>query len=409
MPPAPRVVLGVCGSIAAYKAVEVCRRLVDVGAHVIPVMTADAGRFLGEVTLSSLASEPVRTSLWSGDDPVPHIALARTADIVLVAPATARLLGSYAAGIADDLLTATLLATRALSWSARPCTPRCGSTPPPGRTWLCSGSGACTWSTPTAASWPPATSVPGGSPTRTASWPRCWPPCRAPPLRRTSPAGGSSSPPAAPGSRSTRSASWGTARRVSRGKRSPWRPPGGAPTWCWSPPPSTDPPPPGIDVVHVETSAEMEAEVMARHLTADAVVMAAAVADFRPKLAADRKLRKDEGVPDIVLEPTTDILAALGRAKPPGQVLVGFAAETGADDLRERAIAKLRAKHLDAIVANDVTVAEAGFWHDTNAAVIIEADGTEQDVALTSKSALASVVLDLVARRLAAIDGRNTP
>ena len=169
------------------------------------------------------------------------------------------------------------------------------------------------------------------------------------------------------------------------------------------------PAPPGVDVVYVETSAEMEAEVMARHLTADAVVMAAAVADFRPKLAADRKLRKDEGVPDIVLEPTTDILAALGRAKPPGQVLVGFAAETGTDDLRGRAVAKLRAKHLDAIVANDVTLPGAGFLHDTNAAVIIEADGTEHDVPLTSKSALAAVVLDLVARRLAAIDGRTTP
>jgi phosphopantothenoylcysteine decarboxylase/phosphopantothenate--cysteine ligase len=153
----------------------------------------------------------------------------------------------------------------------------------------------------------------------------------------------------------------------------------------------------------------MEAEVMARARSADAVVMAAAVADFRPKAAADGKLRKDEGVPDIVLEPTTDILAALGRAKPPGQVLVGFAAETGADDLRERAFAKLRAKHLDAIVANDVTVPGAGFWHDTNAAVIIEADGSEQDIPLTSKSALASVVLDLVARRLAANDGRTTP
>ena len=146
---------------------------------------------------------------------------------------------------------------------------------------------------------------------------------------------------------------------------------------------------------------------MARHLDADAVVMAAAVADFRPKLAADHKLRKDEGVPDIVLEPTTDILAALGRAKPAGQVLVGFAAET--DDLRERAVAKLRAKRLDAIVANDVTIPGAGFSHDTNAALIIEADGTEQDVPLTSKAALAAVVLDLVARRLAAYDGRNTP
>ncbi len=114
---APRVLLGVCGSIAAYKAVEVCRRLVDAGAHVVPVLTADAERFVGAVTFSALASERVRTSLWSpadGDDgPVPHIALARSIDVVLVAPATARFLGAYAACIADDLLTNILLATTA--------------------------------------------------------------------------------------------------------------------------------------------------------------------------------------------------------------------------------------------------------------------------------------------------------
>ena len=109
----PHIVLGVCGSIAAYKAVEVCRRLVDSGAHVAPVMTADAARFLGPVTLSALASEPVHESLWSDADPIPHTRLARAADVVVVAPATATLLAKYAAGIADDLLTATLLATRA--------------------------------------------------------------------------------------------------------------------------------------------------------------------------------------------------------------------------------------------------------------------------------------------------------
>ncbi|MEA2718127.1 MAG: phosphopantothenoylcysteine decarboxylase / phosphopantothenate---cysteine ligase, partial [Actinomycetota bacterium] len=111
--PGARVLLGVCGSIAAYKAVEVCRRLVDRGFHVVPVMTADAERFVGATTLSALASERVRTSLWSDDEPVPHIALARSVDVVLVAPATARFLGAYAAGIADDLLTNVLLATTA--------------------------------------------------------------------------------------------------------------------------------------------------------------------------------------------------------------------------------------------------------------------------------------------------------
>src|SRR3984893_17957909 len=108
-----RVVLGVAGGIAAYKAVDVCRRLVDAGAHVMPVLTADARRFVGAVTFSALASEPVRTSLWDSPEPIPHTRLGQSADVIVVAPATARVIGSYAAGISDDLLTATLLATRA--------------------------------------------------------------------------------------------------------------------------------------------------------------------------------------------------------------------------------------------------------------------------------------------------------
>src|ERR1700681_3226348 len=108
-----RVVLGVSGGIAAYKAVDVCRRLVDAGAHVSPVLTADATRFVGALTFSALASEPARISLWDGPEPIPHTRLGQGADLVVVAPATARVIGAYAAGISDDLLTATLLATRA--------------------------------------------------------------------------------------------------------------------------------------------------------------------------------------------------------------------------------------------------------------------------------------------------------
>src|SRR4051812_19950085 len=107
------IVLGVSGGIAAYKAVELCRRLVDAGAHVVPVLTEDATRFVGEITFSALASEPAQTKLFGGVDPIPHTSLGQRADLVIVAPATARLLGKYAAGISDDLLTATLLATRA--------------------------------------------------------------------------------------------------------------------------------------------------------------------------------------------------------------------------------------------------------------------------------------------------------
>ena len=108
-----RVVLGVSGGIAAYKAIEVCRRLVDAGAHVVPVLTSGAQRFVGAVTFSALASEPAKTSLWDDTDPIPHTALGQSADVVVIVPATARVIGAYAAGISSDLLTATLLATRA--------------------------------------------------------------------------------------------------------------------------------------------------------------------------------------------------------------------------------------------------------------------------------------------------------
>src|ERR1700731_4111194 len=104
--PPPRIILGVCGGIAAYKAVEVCRRLVAAGAHVVPVLTAEATRFVGALTFSALASEPVQTSLWDEDDPIPHTHLGQRADLVLVVPATARFIGSYAHGISDGLLSA---------------------------------------------------------------------------------------------------------------------------------------------------------------------------------------------------------------------------------------------------------------------------------------------------------------
>ena len=154
----------------------------------------------------------------------------------------------------------------------------------------------------------------------------------------------------------------------------------------------------GIEVVAVETAAEMEAAVIERGADADVVVMAAAVADFRLKTPADTKLSKSDGVPDLVLEPTPDILAELGRRRRDGQVLVGFAAET--HDMLERATAKLRAKHLDFMVANDVSAPEVGFDHDTNAVTIVGADGTCRRVALTSKVQVAHAILDSVIVRL---------
>ena len=145
-----------------------------------------------------------------------------------------------------------------------------------------------------------------------------------------------------------------------------------------------------------ETTAEMQDAVLARSDVTDVVIMAAAVADFRPKAPADRKIKKDEGPPEVILETTHDFLVDLGRAKRPGQVLVGFAAET--DDVLANAAAKLRLKRLDLIVANDVCAEGVGFEHDTNRVTLLGADGSEQDVPLSHKRDVARAVLDAIVR-----------
>ena len=152
--------------------------------------------------------------------------------------------------------------------------------------------------------------------------------------------------------------------------------------------------PRGVELHPVETAAQMQAALESLAPTADVVVMAAAVADFRPVQAASGKIKKDRGVPEVVLEPTPDILAGLGANKPVGQVLVGFAAET--DDLVANAVSKLQRKRLDLVVANDVSAPGVGFQHDTNAVTLVRADGTHTSVPLTDKGTIARVVLDTV-------------
>ncbi|HEX4863967.1 MAG TPA: bifunctional phosphopantothenoylcysteine decarboxylase/phosphopantothenate--cysteine ligase CoaBC, partial [Acidimicrobiales bacterium] len=390
--------LGVCGGIAAYKAVEVCRRLVDAGAHVVPVMTRGATRFVGEVTFSALASEPVRTSLWDEPEPIPHTKLGREADLILVAPATARLIGSYAAGISNDLLTATLLATRA-------------------PVVICPAMHTEMWEHPAVADniatlrgrgvhiVEPASGRLAGGDVGTG--------------RLADPADIAASVISILGA-SQRDLEGITAVVTAGGTREPIDPVRfvgnrssgkqgyalaaelahrGADVTLVST--VNLPTPAGVGVQHVETAAEMETAVLKLGPTADVVVMAAAVADFRPKAVAPEKLKKSEGIPEIVLEPTTDILAALGASRRPGQILVGFAAETGRrgtakEDLLRYARSKLASKGADLIVANDVAAPSTGFSHDTNAVVIVGADGNEVDVPLASKQQIARAVVDAV-------------
>jgi phosphopantothenoylcysteine decarboxylase/phosphopantothenate--cysteine ligase len=155
---------------------------------------------------------------------------------------------------------------------------------------------------------------------------------------------------------------------------------------------------PRVTRVDVETAADMEEAMSVLAPQADVVIMAAAVADFRPKASAETKLSKEDGVPELVLEPTPDILAGLAARRSAGQVLVGFAAET--HDAVERARRKLERKGVDLLVVNDVSAPGAGFDHGTNAVVILGADGRTTDIPLTSKNAVAEAVLDSVIAQL---------
>ena len=386
-----RVVLGVTGGIAAYKAVEVCRRLVDAGAHVVPVLTDDAQRFIGALTFSALASEPAQTSLFegpgSGSDPIPHTRLGRQADLIVVAPATAKLIGKYTHGISDDLLTATLLATNApvllapamhtemwehvaVQENLSVLRQRGVQVVDPEEGRLAGGdAGPGRLAAPerivTAANDVlQATGDFGG-------------------LRVLVTAGGTREP-IDPvrfvGNRSSGKMGYAVAEAAARR--------GAAVTLVTTigRPVETS----GIERVRVETAEEMADAVVSRFAESD---------DFRPKAVADEKLKKRDGVPEVVLEPTTDILAVLGERKQPGQVVVGFAAET--EHVREQAAEKLATKRVDLMVANDVSAPDAGFEVDTNRAILLYSSGSWEETPLLDKRELAGLILDRVVTVLA--------
>jgi len=383
------IVLGVSGGIAAYKAVEVVRRLVDAGAHVAPVMTDGARHFIGETTLSALASEKVQTSLWDETSPIPHTRLGQTADLIVVVPATARLLAAYVAGYSDDLLTATLLATRAPvivcpamhteMWEHPAVQDNIATLrrrgvivvdPEEGR--LAGGDvGAGRLAAPEVI---------------VAAIERVLTPNDLDGLNVLITAGGTREP-IDPvrfiGNRS--SGRQGHALAEEAAGR-------GATVSLVTT--TSLPVPPGVERVAVATAAEMHEAVLQRSGTADIVVMAAAVADFTPVVVAEHKIKKTDGVPSVELRPTADTLAALGANKTPGQTIVGFAAETF--DVEANALGKLTRKGADLIVANDVAAPGVGFEHETNSVTILCASGRRHEVGLTSKRAVAREILDLI-------------
>jgi len=398
----PFVVLGGSAGIAAYKAVEICRRLVDAGVHVAPVLTERATRFVGRATFDALASEPTQTAVFDEDSPIPHTRLGQSADVVVVAPATADLLARYAAGLADDLLTTTLVATAAPvvvcpamhteMWEhpavrANLATLRARGVTvvPPEDGRLAGGDvGSGRMAEPSTivdAVLSLLDSRRHGAPGDLAG------------LRVLVSAGGTRE--AIDPVRFITNRSSGKQGHALAGaalRR-------GASVVLVTT--SSRPRPPGAEVVEVESAAQMEEAVLSGAADADVVVMAAAVADFRPTVVTDTKLHKADGVPELALEATTDILAELGRRRRPGQVLVGFAAET--EDVAERASAKLVAKGVDLMVANDVSAPLVGFDHDTNAVTLLGADGTVTAVPLSTKGAVADAVLDRVVALVAGV------
>ncbi len=391
------IVLGVSGGIAAYKSIELCRLLIDAGAHVAPIMTADAEHFIGKATLSALASESVHTSLWDDTDPIPHTRLGQLADLVIIVPATARVIGAYAAGISSDLLIATLLATRAQvvicpamhteMWEHQAVQDNLTTLrrrgvyvidPEEGR--LAGGdSGVGRLADPAAIFDQIVQLLTPGDLYGT---------------HIVVTAGGTREPIDAVRVIANRSSGkQGYAIAAEAAIR-------GAKVTLISTVERKIPF--GVEIVEVETAAQMRDALSQVATIADVIIMAAAVADVRPKQSVLEKLKKDpltgriSSLESLELEATPDILAGLGATKKPGQVLVGFAAET--DNLVDHAKSKLKAKNVDLIVANNVAEPGVGFGHDTNAVTLVFRDGPPRDVPLADKRLVAREVLDSVVR-----------
>ena len=393
-----RVLLGITGGVAAYKSAHLARLLTAAGVEVTVVMTESATRFVGPDTFAALTGRPVHTSLWERPGEVLHVRLAHEADLAIVAPATANLLAKLAHGLADDLLTSTLLeyagplviapAMHTGMWQHPATRGNVETLERRGVTFVGpvegalahgdSGVGRLAEPETIAAE---ALAVLDGAVVGSMMG------------RTVGVTAGPTYEPIDPvrfiGNHS--SGKMGVAVAAEAARR-------GA-TVQLILGPGTVSPPAGAQVMRVTTAEQMREAVMGYADDADAIVMAAAVADFRPKDAATGKLKKDDGTPEVRLEPTPDILAELGeRAQRP--YLVGFAAETS--DVEAHGRAKLARKHADLLVANEVGREGTGFGSETNHAAIVAVNG--DDIALRdwTKLELASVIVDRIEAALPA-------
>jgi len=385
------VVLGVTGGIAVYKAVELLRLLTKAGAVVHVVMTRAATEFVTPLTFQTLSGNPVHLELFNliSEQQIGHISLAERADLCVVAPATANFIGKVAAGIADDLLSTTIMATRAPVLIAPAMNVHMYQNPiyrenegrlkghgylfvPPACGMLaCGYEGEGKLQSPevileeaVAALTPKPLAgeriLVTAGPTRE----------EIDPVRFIS-------------NHSSGKMGYAIARQA--------RLRGGEVTLVTGP--AAIAPPFGVTVIRVESAEQMREAVLGRLEETDIVIKAAAVADYRPRLRAETKVKKTASHLAIELEKNPDILAEIGGRKG-GRLLVGFAAET--DDLVANATLKLTRKNLDLVVANDVSQEGAGFHVDTNIAKLLFRDGRVEELPLMAKDELAAVILDRV-------------
>ena len=387
-----RILLGVTGSIAAYKAVELLRELTKRGAEVQVVMTEAATKFVAPLTFETLSRQPVLLDMFTlaYGSHIGHIEATARADLFVIAPATARTIARLALGLADDFLSCIYLASRcpilvapamdsdmyrhvAVQENLSRLRDRGVHIVGPASGELASGSVG-----PGRLVEPPeiveaierilvtARDLADEVVLVTAG------PTREPldPVRYLS---------------NRSSGKMGYAMAEAAAAR-------GARVILVSGPTALSPPQ-GVDVIHVETAQQMHDAVLAKLTAATVVIKAAAVADYRPKQVAARKIKKDEAVYEVTLESTPDILAEVGKRKG-RRILVGFAAET--EDLVENARKKLQRKNLDLMVANDVSQPGAGFDADTNAVKMLDAQGKVEELPVQSKRSVADRVLDRV-------------
>ena len=392
-----RVLLGVTGGIAAYKSAHLARSLEGAGALVTVVMTESATRFVGPDTFAALASGSVHTSLWERSGDVLHVRLAHESDLVVVAPATANLIAKVATGLADDLLTSVLLeyggpivmapAMHTGMWE-HPATrgnveilrTRDVRFVGPDSGALAHGDeGVGRLAEPGSIVAEAAAALGASSPGDLDG--RVVVVTAGPTYEAIDPVRfiGNHSSGKMGVAVATEARRRGADVRLVLG-------------------PGTVPPPVGVDVERVTSAEEMRAAVMKRLDAADIVVMAAAVADFRPKRAASTKIKKDEGAPDLALEPTPDILREIGEVRRPGMVLIGFAAETS--DVEAAGRAKLASKGVDLLVANEVGRPGTGFGSDTDHAAVIDEAGHDLPLRRWTKTELATELLDRAVTRL---------